>query len=150
MCITILIIEDHAAVRSLLRSRLEAAFRRCRVIEAGSGEEAIALLGVESPRLVVADIGLPGMNGIETTRRIKALLPSTQVVMLTMYDDEAYRAAAAAAGASAYVSKRLVQIDLVPTVAALLADEQAAFAAAPTANHARTSDPTTSQMREIP
>lgn len=117
---TILIVEDHKAVRSTLRHRLEAAFPQCRVIEAASGEEAIALLDAESPRLVVSDIGLPGMNGIETTRRIKALSPSTRVVMLTMYEDEAYRAAATAAGASAYVPKRYIQTELVPALTAFL------------------------------
>ncbi len=61
------------------------------------------------------------MNGIETTRQIKALSPSTQVVMLTMYEDDAYRAAATAAGASAYVPKRLVHTELLPAVSTVLA-----------------------------
>jgi DNA-binding NarL/FixJ family response regulator len=121
MSITILIIKDHDTLRSILQRRLEAAFPRCRVIEAASGEEAVALLGVESPRLVVTDIGLPGMNGIETTRQIKARSPSTQVVMLTMYEDDAYRVAAIAAGAGAYVPKRLVHTDLLPALSTFLA-----------------------------
>ena len=122
---TILIVEDHDAVRRSLRDWLEVEFPQCRVIEAASGEEAIALIRIESPRLVVMDISLPGMSGIEATRRIKAALPSTQVVMLTIHEDDAHRADAAAAGASAYVPKRVMQTELIPTLAALLADDHA-------------------------
>jgi len=122
MAATILIVEDHDAVRRSLRDWLQVEFPQCRVIEAASGEEAIALTRVESPRLVVMDISLPGMSGIEATRRIKATLPSAQVVMLTIHEDDAHRADATTAGASAYVPKRVMQTQLMPTLAALLAN----------------------------
>ena len=120
---TILIVEDHDAVRRSLRDWLEVEFPQCRVIEAASGEEAIALIPIESPHLVVMDITLPGMSGIEATRQIKAALPSAQIVMLTVHEGDIYRADATAAGASAYVPKRAMQTELVPTLAALLANE---------------------------
>ena len=123
MTATILIVEDHDAVRKSLRDWLGVEFPQCRVIEAASGEEAIALIRTESPRLVVMDISLPGMSGIEATRQIKAALPSTQVVMLTIHEDDAHRADATTAGASAYVPKRAMQTQLMPTLAALLADD---------------------------
>jgi DNA-binding NarL/FixJ family response regulator len=91
--------------------------------EAASGEEAIALLRTESPRLVVMDIILPGMNGIEATRQIKATLPSAQIVMLTVHEDDTYRTDATVAGASAYVPKRAMQTELSLTLAALLAND---------------------------
>jgi two-component system invasion response regulator UvrY len=118
----ILIVEDHDAVRRSLRDWLEVEFPQCRVIEAVSGEEAMALTRIESPHLVVMDITLPGMSGIEATRQIKATLPSAQIVMLTVHEDETYRADATAAGASAYVPKRAMQTELVRTLAALLAN----------------------------
>ena len=124
MTTTILIVEDHEAVRRSLRDWLEVEFPQCRVIEAASGEEAIALIRGESPRLVLMDISLPGMSGVEATRRIKAALPSTQIVMLTIHEDDAHRADATAAGASAYVPKRVMQTELIPTLTALLADGQ--------------------------
>ena len=124
MIATILIVEDHDAVRRSLRDWLEVEFPQCRVIEAASGEEAITLIQVESPRLVLMDISLPGMSGIEVTRQIKAALPSAQIVMLTVYENDTYRADAAAAGASAYVPKRVMQTQLIPTLTALLADDQ--------------------------
>jgi len=119
---TILIVEDHDAVRRSLRDWLEVEFPQCRVIEAASGEQAIALIKGESPRLVLMDISLPGMSGIEATRQIKATLPSAQIVMLTIHEGDTYRADATAAGASAYVPKRAMQTELIPTLAALLAD----------------------------
>jgi DNA-binding NarL/FixJ family response regulator len=121
---TILIVEDHDAVRRSLRDWLQVEFPQCRVIEAASGEEAMALIRTESPRLVVMDITLPGMNGIEATRQIKASLPSVQIVMLTIHEDDTYRTDATAAGASAYVPKRVMQTELVLTLAALLANDQ--------------------------
>ena len=124
MAATILIVEDHEAVRRSLRDWLQVEFPQCRVIEASSGEEAIALIRTESPRLVVMDISLPGMGGIEATRRIKAALPSAQVVMLTIHEDDAHRVDATRAGASAYVPKRVMQTELVPALAALLADDR--------------------------
>jgi DNA-binding NarL/FixJ family response regulator len=120
----ILIVEDHDAVRRALRDWLEVEFPQCRVIEVTSGEEAIALTQIESPRLVVMDITLPGMSGIEATRQIKATLPSAHVVMLTIHDDDTHRTHAVAAGASAYVPKRTMQTELIPTLAALLANAQ--------------------------
>jgi DNA-binding NarL/FixJ family response regulator len=66
------------------------------------------------------DIGLTQMNGIEATRHIKAIAPQTQVVMLTIHEDDAYRADASAAGASAYVPKRKMQTELLPALRALL------------------------------
>ncbi len=122
MSATILIVEDHDDVRSALRDWLELEFPQCRVIEAASGEEAVALVRTEPPRLVIMDIRLPGMSGIETTRRIKAALPFAQIVMLTILEGDTYRVDATAAGASAYVLKQNMHSELVPTVAALLAN----------------------------
>ena len=124
MTATILIVEDHEAVRRSLRDWLQVEFPQCRLIEAASGEEAIALIRVESPRLAVMDISLPGMSGIEATRRIKAASPSTQIVMLTIHEGATYRADATTAGASAYVPKRVMQTELIPTLAALLKNGQ--------------------------
>jgi DNA-binding NarL/FixJ family response regulator len=116
----ILIVEDHAAVRRSLREWLEAVFPWCHIVEAASGEEAIAAVQAEAPNAVLMDIGLPGINGIETTRRIKAALPGTPVVMLTIHEADAYRADALAAGASAYIPKRVMHTELIPALAALL------------------------------
>lgn len=120
---TILVVEDHDAVREALRDWLAAVLPLCRVIEAASGEEAVALAQTESPRVVVMDISLPRMSGMEATRQITAVLPATRVVMLTIHDDATHRADAAASGANAYVAKRAMQAELLPALNALLVDE---------------------------
>jgi two-component system invasion response regulator UvrY len=119
---TILIVEDHDAVRGSLREWLETMFPQCHVVEAASGEEALILAQANMPQLVIMDIGLPQMSGIEATRRIKVQVPGAQVVMLTIHEDDAYRTDAEAAGASAFVPKRRMQTKLIPTLMALLPD----------------------------
>jgi DNA-binding NarL/FixJ family response regulator len=119
----ILIVEDHKGVRQSLREWLALSFPQYQLLEASSGEEAVTVAQAMSPRLIIMDVGLPGMNGIEAAQNIKAALPDTQVVMLTIYDDDAHRADAAVAGASAYVPKRKVQTELLPVVTRLLSGE---------------------------
>ena len=121
MSATILIVEDHDAVRRGLRDWLAGEFPGWRPIEAASGEEAVVLSVIESPHLVLMDIT---MSGIETTRRIKAALPATQVVILTVHEDDHHRADATAAGANAYVAKRVMRTELIPTLAALLDNDR--------------------------
>lgn len=120
MCPTIMIVEDHDAVRAALCDWLGAAFPNCIVIEAKSGEEAVDLALAQPPDVVLMDISLPGMNGIGATRRIKAAVPQTQVVMLTIHEAPEYQADAMAAGASAYIVKRHMHTELIPTLSKLL------------------------------
>ena len=117
---TVLIVEDHDVMRATLRDWLGSALPDCLLLEAGSGEEAINLVRTHMPPVVLMDIGLPRMNGIETTRWIKALAPEVQVVMLTIHEASVYQRDAEAAGASGYVLKRKMHSDLVPVVAELL------------------------------
>lgn len=120
MSLTILMVDDHEAMRLSLRSWLELIYPQWRLEEAASGEEAVIMAQVFKPDLVIMDLGLPGMDGFEATRRIKASLPSTPVVMLSVNDDEAYRRQAASVGAAAYVSKWQMQTELQPLLAQLL------------------------------
>jgi DNA-binding NarL/FixJ family response regulator len=113
---TILVVDDHESLRRSLRDWLQAECPTCRFIEAGSGEEAIDLVREHEPSLVVMDIGLPGITGIEATRRVKANYPSIPVIILSVYDGESYREDAHDAGASAYISKRRLQQDLIGAV----------------------------------
>ncbi len=123
MPVTILIVEDDATVRKLLGQWLRLAFSRCQVLEAATGEEGLRLARSASPQLVLMDITLPGMNGIEATRRITADVPGTKVVILTIHEADAYRRDAALAGASAFIPKRLMQTELIPTLQRLLPAE---------------------------
>jgi len=119
----ILIVEDHQGVRQSLREWLEISFPRYQLLEAASGEEGVTVAQAMSPCMVIMDIGLPGMNGIEAAQGIKAAAPDTRVVMLTMYDDEAHRSDSAAAGVNAYVPKSKVRTELLPVLTRLLAED---------------------------
>ena len=117
---TILIVEDNDSVRKSLREWLEGAFPKYQFIEAASGEQAIDIVQAKLPCAVIMDISLPGMSGIEATRHIKSTVPTTQVVILTIHEEKAFRADAEAAGASAFVTKRVMRKELVPALAAIL------------------------------
>ncbi|UCD97572.1 MAG: response regulator transcription factor [Chloroflexota bacterium] len=120
MVASILIVEDHEKVRKALRNLLEARFSHFQVIEASSAEEAIDLTLSEAPYLIIMDISLPGMNGIEATRKVRAIPSPPRVVIFTIHEDDIYREEARDAGATAYVAKHALQSELMPKLLALL------------------------------
>ena len=119
-----MIVDDHKALRVSLRDWLNAEFPQCLIIEAASGEEAVALTQTISPNIIIMDIRLPGIDGIEATRRITISVPAVKVVILTIHEEEIYRANAMDAGASAYISKRRMRTELLPKIAALLSAQK--------------------------
>jgi len=115
----ILIVEDHVLVRRSLREWLESTLYY-EVLEADDGETGVDLALREAPCLVLMDIHLPGISGLEATRQIKAARPAIPIVVLSIHEDQAYSADALASGASAYVSKATMQARLLPTLARFL------------------------------
>ncbi|MDP2729467.1 MAG: response regulator transcription factor [Dehalococcoidales bacterium] len=101
----ILIVDDHGIVRAGIRSLLEGQPDIEVVGEAAGGEEAIEKAVQFQPDLVLMDIAMPGMNGIEATYRIKKELPHTRVLVLSMHDDEEFFFPVLRAGASGYILK---------------------------------------------
>jgi DNA-binding NarL/FixJ family response regulator len=118
----ILIVEDHDELRHSLQDWLRSFFQDCSVIQAKSGEEAVQKAGAESPDIVLMDVMLPEMNGIEAASRIKGLVPDVQILMLSMYEDSAYQSDAMAAGAAAYIPKRRMGAELIPAITKLLSE----------------------------
>ena len=117
----ILVVDDHDQVRCLLKEWLETVFPDYGVVEAGSGEEAVVVAQAKLPKLVIMDIGLPKMDGIRAAQLIKESVPAAKVVILTMHEEEQYKKDAFASGVNAYVPKRLMQSDLLPTLTRLIA-----------------------------
>ena len=115
--IRVLLVDDHAMVRQGLRSYLSTYYRDIDVVgDAGSGEEALQAVHTLSPSVVVMDINMPGLNGIEATARIKQTHPHVGVVGLSMHVDEDYRRAMTTAGATALISKGAVLEDLYDAI----------------------------------
>ena len=116
-----MVVDDHPATLAALVALLEAEFPACGLLAVEGAEQALNLCAGAVPSVVIMDIALRGISGIEATRRIKATWPETRVVMHSSYDMRVYRDGAAAAGASAFVRKGKFISELVPVVAGLLA-----------------------------
>jgi two-component system, NarL family, response regulator NreC len=114
--IKLLLADDHAVVRSGLRMLLSAQPDMEIVAEAETGVETVAKTQEFRPDVVLMDVEMPEMNGIEATRRIKQSVPETAVLALTMYEDEQYFFEMLKAGASGYVPKRAAPDELVNAI----------------------------------
>ena len=119
MPIRILIADDHGVMRAGLRAVLEDEPDLQVVGEAANGEEALYLAGKHLPDIILLDIGMPGIDGIEVTRRLRKLSPQTQALILTVYEDETLLSEAIKAGASGYVIKRAVEEELISAIRAV-------------------------------
>ena len=118
--VTLLVVDDHAGVRQTVMALVSTEFPQFRLLEAECAEDALTLCGIEQPDLIVLDITLPGMDGFEATRRIKAAWPAIVIVMHSSSDMPVYRDASLAAGAAAFVGKGRNSRTLVPIIAELL------------------------------
>jgi DNA-binding NarL/FixJ family response regulator len=116
MTITVSIVEDDVRVRGALARLIDRSDGfRC-VSQHPSAENALEELPRVGPAVVLMDVNLPGMNGVECVRRLKALLPATQIVMLTVYEDTDLIFTALAAGATGYLLKRTPPAELLSAV----------------------------------
>jgi two-component system, NarL family, response regulator NreC len=114
--ITIVLADDHHVVRQGLRALLEAEADFSVVGEAGDGLEALQRVEQLNPNVLVLDVMMPGLNGLEVSRQLNKHSPHTHVVVLSMYSNEAYVLEALGNGASAYVLKDSNSGDLVHAV----------------------------------
>jgi two-component system invasion response regulator UvrY len=113
--VRVLLVDDHAIVRSGLR-RLFAVLPDVQISEAASGPEALALVRAELPALVILDLNLPGLGGLELLRRVLTEHPKARVVVLSMHAETSYAARALRAGAVGYLSKNASPEELLEAV----------------------------------
>ena len=118
MTIRLLLVDDHAVVRSGLKMLLASEADVEIVGEAGSGSEAVSAVGSARPDVILMDIGLPDMTGIEAARVIKSQFPKIAIVALTIHEDEEYFFKMLEAGASGYVPKRAAPEELLTAIRA--------------------------------
>jgi DNA-binding NarL/FixJ family response regulator len=117
--IRILLADDHTVVRKGLRLLLESQPDFQVIADAANGRETVALAEQHTPDVVVMDVAMPGLNGIEAARQISAKLPHTAIVFLSMHSDEGYVLKALKAGARAYLLKDSAENDLINAVKAV-------------------------------
>ncbi len=115
MSIKVLVADDHEVVRTGLVSLFNGSDIKI-VAEATSGNEAIKMAAKHKPDVVLLDIRMPGMDGLDALERIHTEVPSTKVVMLSTYDNPTYVARAVALGASDFVLKGATKQDLITTI----------------------------------
>jgi two-component system response regulator NreC len=121
--IRLLLVDDHDVVRTGLRMLLEGQADIEIVGEADTGQKALEMAQQHQPDVIVMDITLPDISGIEVTRRLSSTHPDIAVVALTIHDDEQYFFEMLQAGASGYVPKRAAPEDLITAIRAAYADE---------------------------
>src|SRR6266849_7204552 len=114
--ITILLVDDHALVREGARAFLEAQPDFVVVGDVGSGGEAVLVAADLAPDVVLMDLVMPGMDGIEATRRLKQRSPRSQVIVLTSYRDDEHIFPAIRAGALSYLLKDVLLPELADAV----------------------------------
>ena len=115
----VLLVDDHAVVRAGLRALLEASGRVEVVGEASSGEEGVRKTRSLEPDIVVMDLAMPGMDGVQATRRIAALDLGTKVLVLTIHDEDEFLVPAMEAGAAGFLNKSAADTDLLGAVEAV-------------------------------
>lgn len=116
----ILIIEDHDDFRAMVKSYLEKQDLSMEVFEAPTGESGVVKALREKPEIILMDIRLPNMSGIDAAGRIKKYLPECKIIILTMFETEAFRSIFKSQDIEAYIGKSELYEKLVPLLKEIL------------------------------
>lgn len=127
--ISILLADDHPLIRQALRSVLERESDFLVIGEAGDGEEAVKLASQSMPDVVIMDISMPKLNGIEATKQIKKVCPRTAILVLTVHGESEHIFSILAAGAAGYLTKEVFGPEVIHAVRGLAAGEAVLSAA---------------------
>lgn len=117
--VRVMLVDDHEVVRTGIKSFIEKQKGLCVVSEASTGEEAILVAKETKPDVIVMDLTMPGMGGLEATRKIVAVCPQCRVLILSVHMDQQYFFEVLAAGAAGYVTKQSAADDLIGAIHAV-------------------------------
>lgn len=118
---SILVVDDHSEFRAILKQILVLETGLVVTGEAEDGKAAVEWVRERQPDVVIMDVAMPRLDGLEATRLIKDMRPETKVLILTIHTDDVYRERARASGADAFIAKRDIITVLTPTLRRLLA-----------------------------
>ena len=149
--IRVVIVDDHSLVRDGLRARLSVVPGLQVVGEAASGEQALALAAADPPDLMLVDVGMRGMNGIELATELRERHPQIRVLMLSMYDNREYVLSAIRAGARGYVLKESPTEEIIAAISAVWAggNYYSAQVSSLVAQSGRMASPLTAREHEV-
>lgn len=115
--LTVVVVDDTPDNREIVRSLLLRLPDMLTIVgEAADGEEGLAVVLRERPDIVITDLVMPRLNGVELTRRIRRQLPQTKIILMSSYTEDAYRLMASDSGADAFVNKQLLTSALLPAI----------------------------------
>ncbi len=149
--IRVVIVDDHSLVRDGRRARLSVVPGLQVVGEAASGEQALALAAADPPDLMLVDVGMRGMNGIELATALRERHPQIRVLMLSMYDNREYVLSAIRAGARGYVLKESPTEEIIAAISAVWAggNYYSAQVSSLVAQSGRMASPLTAREHEV-
>ena len=133
MSMRLLIVDDHPLIRAGLRALLEHKLDQPQIVEASDGREALEIAATLKPHIVLLDVSMPGLNGVDAARRLTADLPSSKVIMLSMHCNEERVAECLRAGASGYLVKDGAVSEVAAAIKAALHGEVYISTRVPTA-----------------
>jgi DNA-binding NarL/FixJ family response regulator len=114
---TVVVVDDDPDYLWVVRFILESGPDKTAIVgEAASGEEALGLVLHKHPDIVIVDLMMPRLNGLELTRRIKEERPQTKILLMSAYSEDTYRRIASVSGADGFVNKHLIHTGLLPAI----------------------------------
>lgn len=126
--VTVVVIDDSEEYRLIVRGLLRSVHDVTTFVgDAASGAEGLALVRRERPDMVITDLVMPGLDGIELARRIRLELPRTKIILMSADIEDAYRLMASDSGADAFVSKQMITRTLLPVIGDVVRREAAAL-----------------------
>ncbi|MDE2796620.1 MAG: response regulator transcription factor, partial [Gemmatimonadota bacterium] len=118
--VRVLLVDDHSVVRAGLKAMLESTGRIDVVGEASSGEEAVTKARTLEPDIVIMDLAMPGMGGVQATRHITELGLEARILVLTIHDEDEFLVPALNAGAAGFLNKSVADTDLMGAIEAVV------------------------------